>query len=379
MRYHQKECSGKASVKKVCHFTTVHTPTDIRIFKKMCITLAQSGFDTHLLATADHDGVIEGVNLHALKKSASRLERFTKGTRIALERALEINADLYHFHDPELLPFGLQLKKQGKTVIYDAHENHSGSIQDRKYLQPWLRPILARHVKKLENKADQLLDAIVTATPAIARQFRNPNTIAIQNFPLLNEFAQVAKAKTEDRRPQVAFVGGMSEIRGLTPVVQAIAQVPKGKLILAGSFTPASYQQELASLPGWKQTEHHGWLSREDVASLLGQSMAGIVTFLPAQNHNESQPNKIFEYMAAGIPVIGSNFPLWQEIIEKENIGICVDPNSPEQIAQAIQYVLDHPQKAAEMGARGRKAIEEKYSWEAESQKLISLYHKLLD
>ncbi len=366
-------------MKKICHITTVHTPTDIRIFKKMCITLANNNYDCHLIATADHTGIVEGVHLHSLPKSANRIQRFTTGAKNALQKAIEVDADLYHFHDPELIPLGLQLKKQGKLVIYDVHENHSGSILDRKYLKPFLRPILAKHVKNLETKADKFLDAIVTATPAIARQFQNRNTIDIQNFPLINEFAHVNGKLQTKRQNQFAFIGGMSEIRGISEIVQAISQVPKATLTLAGTFSPSSYEAEVKQIAGWSQTKHLGWLSREDVATVLGNSRAGIVTFLPAQNHTESQPNKIFEYMAAGIPIIGSNFPLWESIIEGEKVGICVDPSNPLEIANAMQSILDHPEEADEMGRRGRNAIESKYSWEAESQKLLKLYTQLLD
>jgi glycosyltransferase involved in cell wall biosynthesis len=121
-----------------------------------------------------------------------------------------------------------------------------------------------------------------------------------------------------------------------------------------------------------------GFLSRQEVKTLLAESMAGIVTFLPVPNHIDAQPNKMFEYMSAGLPVIGSHFPLWKEIIEGNNCGICVDPNQPEEIGKAIQYIFDHPKEAENMGINGIKAIEEKYNWRAEEQKLISTYQSIL-
>lgn len=364
-------------MKKVAHLTTVHTPFDIRIFKKMCVTLANHGYDTHLVATHPQDETVDGVHLHGLPKASGRLARFTQGTKRCLEVALSLNADLYHFHDPELIPVGLKLNAQGKKVVYDVHENHSGSILDRKYLHPLLRPVMANHVKKLEIKADATLDAIVTATPAIAKQFTNPNTLAVQNFPILAEFQKVVGHPQSDRPRLFSFVGGMSELRGITQMVDAIETVD-ARLTLAGSFTPAAYEEVLKARPGWAKTEHAGWLSREDVAALLGKTRAGLVLFHPARNHIDAQPNKIFEYMAAGIPLIGSNFPLWKEIIEKEKVGLCVDPTDAKAVAQAMTQILDDPAEADAMGKRGRAAVETKFSWDAESQKLVDLYSRLL-
>jgi glycosyltransferase involved in cell wall biosynthesis len=82
--------------------------------------------------------------------------------------------------------------------------------------------------------------------------------------------------------------------------------------------------------------------------------------------------------MSAGIPVIASNFPLWREIIEGNNCGICVDPLNPQEISEAIQYLINHPEAAAEMGKNGSQAVETKYNWEQEAQKLLSLYQELL-
>ncbi|MFA7567584.1 MAG: glycosyltransferase, partial [Alkalispirochaeta sp.] len=127
----------------------------------------------------------------------------------------------------------------------------------------------------------------------------------------------------------------------------------------------------------WKHVDFHGWLDRLGVRAILEQSTAGLVTFHPLPNHTDAQPNKMFEYMAAGIPVIASNFPLWREIIEGNQCGICVDPLNPEEIAKAIDYLVTHPQEAAELGQNGRQAVEKKYNWHQEEVKLLQLYSAL--
>jgi len=106
--------------------------------------------------------------------------------------------------------------------------------------------------------------------------------------------------------------------------------------------------------------------------------MAGLVLYHPVPNHTDAQPNKLFEYMSAGIPVISSNFPLWKEIVEGHQCGICVDPLKPDEIAKAIQWILDNPEKAKKMGENGRRAVEEKYNHTVEEKKLLTLYKLLL-
>jgi len=150
------------------------------------------------------------------------------------------------------------------------------------------------------------------------------------------------------------------------------------RLVLAGKFASTDDFDSAKSMKGWAQVDYRGQVDRSEVAKILTESSAGLALYHPGPNHDDSQPNKLFEYMAAGIPVIASNFPLWKEIVVKNECGICVDPLNPEEIAAAINWVLQNPMAAASMGRNGLNAVLEKYNWEAESQKLNSFYEKLL-
>lgn len=117
-----------------------------------------------------------------------------------------------------------------------------------------------------------------------------------------------------------------------------------------------------------------GKISREEVNELYGKSRAGLVIYQPAANHIESQPIKMFEFMAAGLPVVASNFSLWKVIIEDSQCGICVNPKKPNEVRTACLELLDNPLKAQKLGQNGRKSVEAKYNWEIEEKKLIELY-----
>ncbi len=120
-----------------------------------------------------------------------------------------------------------------------------------------------------------------------------------------------------------------------------------------------------------------GKIDRAAVNRLYGSARAGIVLYQPAANHLESQPIKMFEFMAAGLPVVASDFPLWKEIIEGNDCGIAVDPENPEAVRLACMELINNPEKAQRLGRNGKKAVDAKYNWTNEEKKLIELYATL--
>jgi len=160
-------------------------------------------------------------------------------------------------------------------------------------------------------------------------------------------------------------------------MVEAIGRTDY-RLILAGDFEPG-LEERLRQLHGWKNVESLGFVDRNGVRDVMSRSMTGLVILHPTINYIDSLPVKMFEYMSAGLPVIASNFPLWKEIVEGNKCGICVDPLNPREIAEAIQWMIEHPEEAKAIGENGRRAAEEKYNWEFEEAKLLSLYQRLLN
>jgi glycosyltransferase involved in cell wall biosynthesis len=364
--------------KKICHITTVHLPSDVRIFHKECKTLAGADYEVILIAQHDKKEVIDGVHIIPLPRIKGRFKRMLLLPFMALIRSLNLNAKVYHFHDPELIPIGLILKKLGKKVIYDVHEDLPRQLLSKPYLNKFSKVILSKIIEIYENYAAKKFDYIITATPYIRDRFKklNPNTIDINNFPLLNEFYTL-DIKTKNGNA-VCYIGGISKKRGIVELIKSLEYVDT-ILHLAGEFESEDLKKEVMKLSGWKKVKYYGFVNREKVKEILTNVNAGIVNFLPELNHINSMPNKIFEYMSASLPVIASNFPLWKEIIEKNNCGICVDPTNPEEIAKAIKYLITHPEEAKKIGENGRRAVFEKYNWEKESEKLLDLYKEILN
>lgn len=365
---------------KVCHFTSAHKSDDIRIFHKECVSLAEAGYDVYLIAANTEEKVIDGVSIINVDKPTSgRFSRMLKTSKAVYKKAISIDADVYHFHDPELLRFALRLKRKGKKVIYDAHEDVPKQILGKYWINKYLRKTVALVFRLFENFISKRLDCVITATPHIRDRFLkvNKNTVDVNNFPLMKEL--LVPSDWSLKKNEVCYVGGITQIRGLHFVVESFLYLENIKLNLVGSFSHNTneFENGMKALLSWEKVNFYGQVSRKEVGDIFSNSKAGLVTFLPLPNHMDSQPNKIFEYMSAGIPVVASDFPLWKEIIEVGNCGICIDPEQPTKIAEAIQKIIDNPNMAQEMGANGRKLVIERYNWDIEKLKLLEIYSRL--
>lgn len=363
---------------KICHITTVHPPFDVRIFHKECKTLVNKGFDVTLIAQHDKDETVDGVKIVSLPFVKNRIYRMFILTIKVFWLALKQKADGYHFHDPELLPFGLMIKYFGKKVIYDVHEDVPMDILSKDWLPIRVRKIISKTFRIFENYASKKMTYIITATPFIRDRFLHLGcrSVDINNYPILDELYlhNVCRSKKEFA---VCYIGGINKERGIFEMIDAISKLDI-KLLIAGKFDSNKVHEEVKYKHGWEKVIELGYINREEISELLQRALAGLVVLHPIISFLDSHPIKMFEYMSAGIPVIASNFPLWKEIIEGNKCGICVNPLDPLEITKAIQWIVDHPDESKHMGENGRKAIEEKYNWENEAKKLLNICKEIL-
>jgi len=367
---------------KVTHLTSVHQRYDTRIFLKQCKSLANNGYDvTLVVADGKGDEVKDGISILDAGKPASRLRRMFLTTRKVYHLALKTDAAIYHLHDPELIPAGLVLLRKGKKVIFDSHEDIPLQFIDKPYLSKPFQVLFFKAFSLFERITCKMFNTIVTATPYIRKKFEsiNSNVVDINNYPSLSEmdFGTFTQSR---KKNQVCYIGWLSQVRGTEELISSAGFIKTNtSLLVAGKFSELDFEKRVKHLPEWGLIDFRSFLIRDAVIEVLQESIAGLVNFLPSPNHLDAQPNKMFEYMSAGLPVIASDFPLWKEIIEGNQCGICVNPSDPQAIAAAIDYLAGHPQEAEEMGKRGRKAVEEKYNWETEEAKLLALYGQLLN
>ena len=374
--------------KKICILTSVHPVFDTRVFHKEAKTLANAGYDVTLVAQHHKDETINGIKIIALPKPKNRFERFIRLDYLTYKKALNQKADVYHFHDPELLPWIVKLKRKTKAkIIYDIHENIPSQILTKLWIPRILRKPLSKFYQSKEKKILPFIDWIILAEDSYLKIYKNYQNISvIKNYPLISKESFPNETEYRHKTPELVYVGGVSRERGLFEMLKTIKILKQKfnniKLKIIGTIDTKTKLQMNNIINSYKIKNNiiiYGKIPHPKIFNLLSQSNIGLCILHPTPNYIKSLATKILEYMIAKLPVIASDFPLWKRIVEGDNCGICVDPLNPKEIAKAIEYLIEHPDKARQMGENGRKAVLEKYNWENESKKLLKIYKKLLE
>lgn len=375
----------KKSIQKAesIHLASTHPSFDTRIFHKECKTLANAGYRVTLLVPHDGDEVVNGVRIRSVPKPKVGRERLSKTLGYLYRAALtEAPEAIYHFHDAELIFHMFLLKVRGRRVIYDAHEDTPKQVMYQHWIPRLLRHPVSLVMRLAEWLGGRWFDGIIAAEPGILKRFPAKRTVLVQNFPLLDELFSTVSMPYAERPLRITYVGGITRKRGVEEMLAAIDRLPatlRAELVLGGLFHPAALEDEVRQMPGSERTDIRGWLQREQVVEVLAETRVGIVTLHPTPKYLDSYPTKLFEYVSAGLPVIASDFPQWRRLVEEAQCGVLVDPLDPEAIAEAMQWMLEHPDEAAAMGARGREAVRDRYSWEQEAPKLLAFYEDLCE
>ena len=361
---------------KICHVTSMHSPDDARIFHKECCSLAKH-YDVSLIAPNIDDYVMRDVKVYGVSLPLSRKSRLFKLSPV-FAKAMSINADIYHFHDPELLATGLKIKKKGKHVIFDSHEDVPNQILTKEWIPRIFRKPLSKVYEIYEKNYLKHYDAIVSVTPILTERLKriNPNTYQVTNFPECQEV-------TDNRKwgRKICFTGGISEKYMHHNILKAIEDIDV-EYVLAGPCNPAVYGEGLRKMKSWAKVDFRGVVKREECVGIMQESTIGmaVLDYLPNVGYKKGTLGvlKIFEYMQAGIPIIATDFDLWKEIIEENGCGICVNPHDVDDIKNAIIYLLSNPIIAKEMGNRGRDLVKSQYTWNSQKVVLYKMYENII-
>ena len=348
--------------------------------------LAEAGYEVHLFAVSNRTEVYRerGVFIHPLPECQSRRERFARRFRVA-QMAAELDPNLFHVHEPEVL--GAVIAAAGsRPVIYDVHESYLDIVKERNWIPRLMKPLISLAWDTWERRLVRRCAGVVVVTESIAqRYYRLHKKVAVvANYPDL--------VGIEDFTPVIrdgmtcVFAGFLTQHRGLSEVLQALA-ILKGRglavpLALAGRIESEEYLRSL-----WDEADHlgikelvsyHGVLLQKEAMVFQQRASIGLVPYLPIGYCMASMANKLAECMALELPLVFSDFPNYREVAGTSGAGIAVDPTKPEQIADAIQYLIRNPNVARQMGEAGKRAVRERFNWTVERAKLLELYNDIL-
>jgi glycosyltransferase involved in cell wall biosynthesis len=354
-----------------------HRPFDTRIFLKEARSLAQAGFDVNLVIPTDKDEERDGVKIVSVPRHPKGWKKLVVSPWLVYKRAMKFSRDaVYHLHDSELLWVGVLMKLRGRKLIYDAHEDTPLQITYQHWIPKLLRKPYGWFYYLLEKLCGRWFDAIIVAEPVITKYFPPSKTTLIRNFPIAARFPEPAHSYTS-RSNKIIYAGLLSRPRGTVEMAEA-SKIAKEhsvfNMIFAGDFSPASLRDEIV---GKYPVEYIPWMDFNALVDLMMDSRAGLIVPQSIERYNTNYPIKTFEYMIAAMPVIASKHGESARFVLEADAGIVVEPKNPTEIADAIRWILDHPEEASEMGKRGRQLILSKYTWEEESKTLINLYQKI--
>lgn len=369
---------------KIIHLTSAHARYDTRIFIKMCSSLAKNENYKVSLVVADGNGdeIKNGVTIVDVgAKSGGRISRMTTTVKKVFQKAKELNGDIYHLHDPELIPIGLKLKKSGKKVIFDIHENIAVQILDKEYMPKCVRLVISKIYRIYESVSLEKFDALILAEISYVQYYKklNKKIQIVLNMPEIESLKNFVSSSRD--KNEIFYIGGISNNRGFDVTVKALELLLK-KIPDVFIHFIGPYSKQLLEDVNVSKVENnmkmYGAMPLFEGLEYSTNSKVGISILKPIGNYIHSYSTKIFEYMALGLPVITSNFQLYKDVIENYNCGICVNPLEPKEIATAIEYIITHPKEAEQMGQNGRKAVMEKFNWSVEERKLFEVYGELI-
>lgn len=295
-----------------------------------------------------------------------------------MNNAVEADCDIYQLHDPDLLSIGNKLKRMGKTVIFDSHEDVPRQIKDKEWIPKNIRNMVSKIYEAYEKTLIKKFDGVISVTPHIVERFRkiNANTVMVTNYPIVDKSEEIVRSPTN----AICFAGGIGKQWSHHNILKSIEDMDDIKYVLAGSVSD-EYLSTLKSYPAWKKVEFLGKIPPWEVKKIYMRSCMGIAIHKSTQLDKRGSLGviKLFEFMEAKLPVICSDYTLWKEIIDEYKCGIYVDPDNVEEIKEAIEYIMDNPDEARLMGENGRKAIIEKYNWSSQERELLRAYNDLIN
>lgn len=367
----------------VCHVISGYFRNDARVFLRQCKSLHRHGFDVSILTNdGEPDEVLDGIPVFDCDKRWPRWKTLLFATRQFLDKALQIDADIYQLHSPELIPLGLALRKAGKKIVYDAHEDMPRHILEKEWLPGFSRTPISAVFQRYLLRALRRYDDIVSPHSHVVANFQAllGKGVLVANFPLVADDWNFSREEYLNRRNILCYSGTVYAYSNQEEIVEAIGGFADLEYRIAG-YIDEEHGKRLRAMPNGNKVAFLGRLSRPDLHQFYRDALIGIVIYDYKLNLGDRLgsygTNKVFEYMEAGLPFICTDYVLWKDIAERHDCAVCVAPGKPDEIVDAIRYLLEDRERAYRMGQNGRKAVLEEFNWASEEKKYVAVFRNL--
>ena len=360
---------------KICHITTVHQRYDIRIFYKECLSLAKEHKVSLIVADGLESEISSDINIIDIGlRQKMRIKRFLIDTKKALRKARELDCDVYHFHDPELVFVGLLLRKLGKKVICDIHEILSAQILLMDWIPGYMRRLLSVIYKVFERKMFAAFDFLLVPQIEMKSNYLkiNRNTETIFNY--VNYEGLIARR--ENDKTALIYVGGLSVDRGIYNMLDLLNILDLNySLTLAGGFNSFGLYREVRKHAAWSRVNYLGYIGHNKINSLYLEHTIGLVLFNNVGQYDKAFSLKLFEYMKYGLTVMVPNFGDWINFNIEHCIGYNVDPKNYIDMRNVLNNISKEDLR--KIGNNNMQLIEKEFNWDSEEKKLLRIYREM--
>jgi glycosyltransferase involved in cell wall biosynthesis len=374
---------NSAAAMKICHVISGYFRNDARVFLRQCLSLKRAGYDVSILTNdGEPDEVLEGIPIFSCRLHWPRWKVLTAAKRQFLPEVPRVGADVYQLHSPELLPLAKPLKRLGKAVVYDAHEDLPRHLLEKEWVPGLMRRPLAFAAEHYLRRTLRQIDDVVTPHSHVVDHLQRTvgKGTLVANFPLVGDLPDVTQTEFAARPATICYTGTVYAYSNQEETLDALALLPDVRYRVAG-YIDEAHQRALAARPGASQAEYLGRIGRAELRPLYTSCIAGLAIYDYKLNLGYKLgsygTNKVFEYMEAGLPLIVTDYTLWKDIVDRYECGVCVAPGSVDGIRAAIEYVVSDRERAFRMGQNGRRAVLEEFNWASEEKKYLGVFERL--
>jgi hypothetical protein len=357
---------------------TLHRTDDMRIYRKEARSLSKNAWKVTILGCG-HDGTDrDGICFRSVPQAAGRAEQLLLSRGRILSAIERLDARLLILHDAALLPLLPILHNMGYRTIYDAHEDLPCAAASDRRIPAAVRPAASLCARHLLQRYLPTADGVIASTVPIAERLASlgfPSTL-VRDRLTCDDVASIEHALLHETPvpDAVCCCGTISERCGASVMIRACRRAGV-TLLLAGRFESDELRARLERMPEYDCVRYEGVPDRCTAAALYARAQAGLLLFPDTPAARESEPAVLFEYLAAGLPVVASSFPYWKSLAHTGQIRF-TDSSDEAAAAAAIRAVLSD--EGMRMQTRfHRRAMQERFSFAEEEARLLTLCESL--